>query len=104
MSHKDVASNIAHATETARERVGDAMDRAGTRISDGADRVNEEMSKLTNRAASALASGREYVRTSDRGTVVTDATRVLKRHPGKAMLAAAVIGFVVARTLQRSER
>ncbi|HEY6516896.1 MAG TPA: hypothetical protein VIY50_12180 [Steroidobacteraceae bacterium] len=52
-------------------------------------------------AADALSSTAEYVRGHDLEEMRADVGKLVKDHPGAALLTAAALGFLVARSLSR---
>ena len=53
------------------------------------------------RAMDALSSTADYIRNNDLKSMVTDAERLVRNNPVPALLAAAVVGFLVGRALSR---
>lgn len=46
----------------------------------------------------------DYVRKTDLKSMMAEAQRIVKNNPGPALLTAAVLGFLVARTFSRNQR
>jgi ElaB/YqjD/DUF883 family membrane-anchored ribosome-binding protein len=65
----------------------------------GGDRV----ANIAHTAADKLASTSDYIRDHDVQTMMTDVERLVKNNPGPALLGAAVIGFLVARTFSSND-
>jgi len=88
----------------ARAAVADAFDRTANRLHDTADgSSSKRVSAIADRTANALDATGRYVRDMSTRDVVDDLKTVAKNHPGKAMMAAAGIGFLVGRALMRSD-
>jgi hypothetical protein len=55
-----------------------------------------------HKVADALGSTAEYVRTNDLKSMMGDLQKLVKDNPGTALLTAAVLGFLIARTFSRN--
>ena len=86
-----------------RDRVGDALGRTATRLHATADDLSGKVTRAVDSAADALDSTGQYVRDFDGKATLDDLTSVAKRPPGKALMAAAVLGFVAGRALRGSD-
>jgi hypothetical protein len=73
------------------ESVASALHRQGQRVAGAADS-----------AADTAAAGAHYLRQHDVRTIRNDVMRVVRRHPGTALLGAAILGFLAGRSLSRS--
>jgi ElaB/YqjD/DUF883 family membrane-anchored ribosome-binding protein len=63
----------------------------------------EKVTGLAHSAADTLTSTADYVRAHDVSGMMADLERLVKNNPGPSLLAAAAIGFLVARTLSTSD-
>jgi len=61
----------------------------------------ESVKGAAHAAADALSSTADYVRENDLKSMLTDVRKLVKNNPGPALLTAAVLGFLVARTFSR---
>jgi hypothetical protein len=101
------AAGVARATdETLDENTASAEEGLGS----GASTVDREGSGLpggeafkgtSHRAPDPLSSTADYLRNNDLKSMMTDAQRLVRNNPGPALLTAAVLGFLVGRTLPR---
>jgi hypothetical protein len=70
------------------------------------DRVEDlpggaKVASAADATAEAIESAADYVRESDLSDMYADVKRIVKEHPGVALLAVAAAGFVLARSLSR---
>lgn len=61
----------------------------------------ESVKGAAHKAADALSSTADYVRENDVKSMLADVQKLVKNNPGPALLTAAVLGFLVARTFSR---
>ena len=108
MSHATLSSNLADASSRIQDKASDAfragriatadsLDSAASGIHAGGDRVAD----LAHSAAGSLGASAKYVRKHDGRDMVSDIESLIKAHPGKALLGAAVLGFLAGRTFSR---
>ena len=62
---------------------------------------SESVKGAAHKAADALSSTADYVRENDVKSMMADVQQLVKNNPGPALLTAAVLGFLVARTFSR---
>jgi ElaB/YqjD/DUF883 family membrane-anchored ribosome-binding protein len=101
-----VEDKLQRAEEKIDERRGAAaegLDSAADTLHQKADRLpgGDKVSSAAHTTADALASTADYIREHDLRGMVTDVQSLVKRNPGPALLAAAAVGFLVARTFSR---
>jgi len=82
-----------------RESAAGALDKTATSMHSGGDKL----SGVAHSAADKLQATADYVRRTDLKGMVEDVQDIVKRYPGQALAAAAVLGFLVARGLRRSD-
>lgn len=92
------------ATETIdsqRDTAASGLDTAASAIHARADQLpgGQTVSGLAHSAADTLTSTADYVRQNDVKSMVADVEQIVKKNPGPALLAAAVVGFLVGRAL-----
>jgi hypothetical protein len=61
----------------------------------------DSVKSAAHTAADALSSTADYVRGNDLKGMLADVKKIVKNNPGPALLTAAVLGFLVARTFSR---
>ena len=91
----DAARNIRSSSDTVSRAGHDAVDTVSRAGHDAADTV----SRVGNDAADKVKVGAKFVRTHGAKQLVTDVETLVKQHPGKAIIAALVVGFFAARAL-----
>jgi len=86
-----------------RSSAASGLDSAASAIHEKADSLpgGESIQGAAHTAADALSSTAEYVRENDVKSMLADVQRIVRNNPGPALLTAAVLGFLVARTLSR---
>jgi ElaB/YqjD/DUF883 family membrane-anchored ribosome-binding protein len=79
------------------------LDSAADTLRDKADALpgGEKVASAAHTAADALASTAEYIRENDLKGMMADVQSLVKKNPGPALLTAAALGFLVARTFSR---
>jgi ElaB/YqjD/DUF883 family membrane-anchored ribosome-binding protein len=82
-----------------RESAAGALDKTATSMHSGGDKL----SGVAHSAADKLQATADYVRRTDLKGMAEDVQDIVKRYPGQALAAAAVLGFLVARGLRRSD-
>ena len=73
---------------------------AAQKIHDKADALpgGQRVSSAAHTAADSLSSTADYIREHDVNSMMADLSRLVKNNPGPALLAAAALGFLVARS------
>ena len=61
----------------------------------------ERVANAARSTADAVGAAADYVRENDLKTMMTDVQQVVRNNPGPALLIAAALGFLVARTFSR---
>lgn len=86
-----------------RSTAAGGLDSAASAIHQKADSLpgGESVHSAAHTAADALSSTADYVRENDVKSMLSDLQSLVKKNPGPALLTAAVLGFLVARTLSR---
>jgi hypothetical protein len=82
-----------------RQSAADALDQTAASLHSGGDRL----SGAAHSAASSIQATAEYVRHTDVQGMAADVGEIVKRYPGPALAAAAILGFLVARGLSSND-
>ncbi|MBI3504397.1 MAG: hypothetical protein HY059_06110 [Proteobacteria bacterium] len=97
----DVSSRVqeqaSEAFHDGRIATADALESTAARVKAGGDRVSD----VANATASSLGASAKYVRRNDGREMMGDVETLIRRHPGKALLGAAILGFVAGRAFRR---
>jgi ElaB/YqjD/DUF883 family membrane-anchored ribosome-binding protein len=79
------------------------LDSAASALHGKADSLpgGETVANAAHTAANALGSTADYIRENDLKAMMEDVQKLVKNNPGPALLTAAVLGFLIARTFSR---
>jgi ElaB/YqjD/DUF883 family membrane-anchored ribosome-binding protein len=108
VSSATLSSNLADASSRIQDKAADAfragriatadgLDSAASSLNSGGDRVAD----LAHSTADSLKASAKYVRRHDGSRIVDDIESLIREHPGKALLGAAVLGFFAGRVFRR---
>jgi ElaB/YqjD/DUF883 family membrane-anchored ribosome-binding protein len=106
---KDKVSEFGHAAKDKidenRGAAASGLDRAATAIHEKADGLpgGEKVTHRAHATADTLSSTAQYVREHDVNRMMSDVETLVKNNPGPAILAAAVIGFLVGRAFTSND-
>lgn len=100
----DLAQRAAAAIDEKRETVARGIDSAASSLHARAETLpgGEKLSRAAHSTAEAMEKTADYVRDQDVEAMLSDVGDVVKRHPGVVLLAAAAVGFLLARALSRN--
>lgn len=81
----------------------DGLESAASSLHQKADQLpgGQSVRGAAHKAADALDSTANYLRENDVKSMLTDVQKIVKNNPGAALLIAAALGFLVARSLSR---
>src|ERR1700680_4168109 len=85
--------------DDSRESAAGAFDKTASSLHSGGDKL----SGVAHSAADKIQATADYVRRTDLKGMAEDVQDIVKRYPGQALAAAAILGFLVARGLRRSD-
>lgn len=74
---------------------------SGDQLSDVAHTAADQVSAMVHSTADRLRAAADYIRETDLKGMGEDLKDIVKRYPGPALAAAAVLGFLVARGFRR---
>lgn len=104
---KEAGHEAVNAMENRRTSAADSLSGVANRLHTGADKAadlgqksGEKISHLAHTAADKLQSGAEYVREHDFKDMMHSVENFVRRHPGQALVAAGVVGFLAARAMR----
>lgn len=97
---KDAAGN---AFDKGRDAATDTLKSAADYIGDKVGQMPgaETVQRTAAAAADSVSAGADYLTTTDTNQMVADVEALVKRNPGPALLGAAVLGFLIGRSLSR---
>jgi len=94
--------------DESRKRTAGTLDQASAKLHSGGDQIlgaahtaADQISGVAHGAADKLQAAADYIRETDLKGMGEDLRDIVKRYPGPALAAAAVLGFIVARSLRR---
>jgi ElaB/YqjD/DUF883 family membrane-anchored ribosome-binding protein len=85
--------------DDSRESAAGALDQTAASLHSGGDKL----SGVVHSAADKIQATADYVRRTDLKGMAEDVQDLVKRYPGQSLAAAAILGFLVARGLRRSD-
>ena len=104
---KEVGNEALDAIDGKRSTAADSLSGVATRLHSGADRAanlgqksGEKISHLAHSAADKLQSSADYVREHDFKDMMHSVENFVRKHPGQALVAAGVVGFLAARAMR----
>jgi len=95
----DFGRKAAERIDNSRESAAVTLEKTATSIHSGGDKL----SGVAHSAADKVQATADYVRRTNLKGMAGDVQEIVKRYPGQALAAAAILGFLVARGLRRSE-
>ena len=105
-SAADVKERVTNLGRTAADRINEsrpsaagALDQTASSLHSGGDRL----SGVAHSAAEKVQATADYVRRTDLKGMAEDVRGLVRRYPGQSLAAAAVLGFLVARSLRRRD-
>lgn len=94
--------------DESRKNAAGALDQAAAKLHSGGDQfpgkvqsAADQISGVAHKTADKLEAAADYLRGTDLKGMGEDLKHVVKRHPGPSLAVAAVLGFLVARSLRR---
>jgi len=94
--------------DESRKSTAGALDQTAVKLHSGGDQLSgvaqtaaDQISGVAHRTADKLQAAAEYIRETDLKGMGEDLKGIVKRYPGPALAAAAVLGFIVARAVRR---
>lgn len=98
-----IGEAAAEKMDETRSAAAGGLDSAASALHQKADKLSggESVKSAAHTAADALSSTADYVRENDLKSMLADVQKIVKNNPGAALLTAAVLGFLVARSFSR---
>jgi hypothetical protein len=94
--------------DESRKSTASALEQTAAKLHSGAGQLSgatrtaaDQLSGVAHGTADKLQAAADYIRATDLRAMGEDVKDLVKRYPGPALAAAAVLGFVVARSLRR---
>jgi ElaB/YqjD/DUF883 family membrane-anchored ribosome-binding protein len=101
----ETATQVKDTVDANRNVAAQGLEQAASTIRDTAGRLpgGEAVSDLAHTAADKLTATAGYVRDHDVNTMMADVETLVKNNPGPALMAAAVVGFLVGRAFSGND-
>jgi ElaB/YqjD/DUF883 family membrane-anchored ribosome-binding protein len=95
----ETATHVKDTVDANRNVAAQGLQQAASTIREKADSLpgGETVTDLAHTAADKLTATAGYVRETDVNTMMADVETLVKNNPGPALMAAAVVGFLVGR-------
>ena len=89
--------------QRAADKIDENRGTAASALREKADTLpgGEKVAKAAHATADAVGVAADYVRENDLKAMIADVQRLVKNNPGPALLTAAALGFLIARTFSR---
>jgi 2-oxoglutarate dehydrogenase complex dehydrogenase (E1) component-like enzyme len=94
--------------DESRKRAAGALDQTAAKLHSGGEQLSgaahaaaHQISGVAHDAADKLHAAADYIHETDLKSIGEDLKQIVKRYPGPALAAAAVLGFLVARGFRR---
>ena len=100
----ELGRKAAAAIDAKRDKVASGIESVASGLHGRVDSMAETGSKVgkaAHGAADSLQSAAQYVRDHDTKEMLSDLEDVIRKHPGKALLAVLAVGYLAGRALQR---
>jgi ElaB/YqjD/DUF883 family membrane-anchored ribosome-binding protein len=99
----EMGQRVADKIDENRAAAASGLDSAASTLREKADTLpgGEKVTNAAHRTADAVQDAADYVRQNDLNTMLADMRQIVKNNPGPALLIAAAVGFLMARTLSR---
>jgi ElaB/YqjD/DUF883 family membrane-anchored ribosome-binding protein len=101
----ETATQVKDQVNANRTVAAQGLEHAASTIREKADSLpgGETVSDLAHTAADKLTATAGYVRDTDVNTMMADVETLVKNNPGPALMAAAVVGFLVGRAFSGND-
>jgi len=98
----DMGRATTEAVDGRRRAAADSLASAAKKLHHTADHLPgvQQLSNLTHGAANRLGGAAEYLREHDSRDMLDGVQDLVRKHPGKSLAVAAVVGFLTARAMR----
>ena len=100
----ELGRKAAASIDAKRDKVASGMESVAHGLHGRVDSMAEtgaKVSQAAHGAADSLESAAQYVRDHDTKEMLSDLEAVIRKHPGKSLLAVLAVGYLAGRALQR---
>ena|SRR5437879_12702078 len=96
----DLGRKASDKIDEQRVRAVSTLDSTASAIHERGDRFASSTSNAVHATAEKIQSASDYLREHDAQAIMDDFQRLVRRYPGQALAAAAVVGFLAGRALR----
>ncbi|HKS55361.1 MAG TPA: hypothetical protein VJS12_08760 [Steroidobacteraceae bacterium] len=102
-SAAEMSQQVVDKIDEKRGAAASGLESAANTLREKADSLpgGERVASVAHRTANAVGAAADYVRENDLKVMMADAQQLVKNNPGPALLIAAALGFLVARSFTR---
>ena len=99
----EMGQKVADTIDQNRGAAASGMESAASALREKADSLpgGEKVANAAHATANAVGVAADYVRENDLKAMLADVQQLVKNNPGPALLTAAALGFLIARTFSR---
>ena len=99
----EMGQKVADKIDENRGAAASGLETAATALRERADTLpgGEKVANAAHATANAVGVAADYVRDTDLKAMMADVQQLVKNNPGPALLTAAALGFLLARTFSR---
>jgi ElaB/YqjD/DUF883 family membrane-anchored ribosome-binding protein len=99
----EMSQKVADTIDQNRGAAASGMESAASALRERADTLpgGEKVANAAHATANAVGAAADYVRDNDVKTMMADVQQLVRNNPGPALLTAAALGFLIARTFSR---
>lgn len=99
----DVARKAGDKLDEQRVRAAGTFEQTASALHEGGERFASSASSAAHATADKIQAAADYLREHDARAMAEDLTGLIKRYPGQALAAAAVVGFLAGRALRNND-
>jgi ElaB/YqjD/DUF883 family membrane-anchored ribosome-binding protein len=101
----DLGRTAADKIDEHRDATASGIEKASSALHEKAESLpgGDKVSGLAHATADKLSSTAEYVREHDVNSMMADVEALVKKNPGRSLLAAAVVGFLLGRAFSSND-
>ncbi len=98
-----LGNKAADTIDQGRQTAAGGLESASSALHERADNLpgGEKVASAAHATADALGSTADYIRENDLQSMMQDVQKLVRNNPGPALLTAAALGFLIARTFSR---
>ena len=99
----EMGQKVADKIDENRGAAASKLDSAASALRERADTLpgGEKVTNAAHATANAVGAAADYVRETDLRSMVADVQTLVRNNPGPALLTAAALGFLIARSFSR---